>query len=70
MLNQARAKGREDALEQRLRSTETALTAELEALKRDYDQQLQQVHRLQREADQRSAEANGVYARFETLQVK
>ena len=64
-----RAKGRIEEVEQKHRSAEAALKGELEGVRREYSQQLEQYQRLERDCLQRDADAKSIYLRMDTLQV-
>lgn len=64
-----KAKLRNEELEQRLRSTESSLKAELDEARRECNHQVDLHQRLETELAHRNTEANTFYARLDTLQV-
>jgi uncharacterized membrane protein len=68
--HQLKAKNRVEEVEQRLRASESALHAELDELKRDYNRQVEQCQRLERDFAQRDSEVTSTMARFDAVQVR
>jgi len=68
--SQLKAKLRNEELEQRLRSTEASLKAELDEARREHGRQVDLHQHLENELAHRNAEANTFYARLDTLQVE
>jgi hypothetical protein len=64
---QMKAKARVEELEQRLRGTESTLHGELDELKRDYNRQVEQSQRLERDHAQRDSEASSALARLDAV---
>jgi hypothetical protein len=64
---QMKAKARVEEVEQRLRTVETALHGELDELKRDYNRQVEQSQRLERDHAQRDSEATTALARLDAV---
>jgi hypothetical protein len=64
---QTKAKARVEEVEQRLRSTESTLHGELDELKRDYNRQVEQSQRLERDHAQRDSEATTALARLDAV---
>lgn len=60
---------RVEEAEQRQRSAEAALTAELDGVRKEHSQQVELYQRLERESALRNADANTFYTRLDTLQV-
>ncbi len=60
---------RAEELEQRLRSTETALKTELDEARREYKTLVELHQRLELESSHRNSEVNSFNARMDTLQV-
>jgi hypothetical protein len=64
---QMKAKARVEEVEQRLRSAESTLHGELDELKRDYNRQVEQSQRLERDHAQRDSEATTALARLDAI---
>jgi hypothetical protein len=64
---QMKAKARVEEVEQRLRSAESTLHGELDELKRDYNRQVEQSQRLEKDHAQRDSEASTALARLDAV---